>query len=375
MSQEQYRIVNIVRCPCWSQHSLHKMLLWMNVSFEERDAWNNFSKVSLIILERKAKEKQVWFYLKERNALQVFFFSDASSLFSLLNMAMTLGNKGKGFTWHMPFALLYENLLRIHYMLSPLHNSVFSHFVVDVNVIYLHGLSLCPSSTSAMQVTYVPVAATKHIPLQAWDNCVTCSAAKKPCHWAIRRHCLGHTGCREWKTSSGYGKDHVGDNRGQSSDLGTEDREGKDTFVAGDWRKNSTRLSQKTALENRNPAWSLSALNRELWKPLNHILLLLPNLFSPHTPASTAAPAAETRFIAPNPANDPQGRNGDLCTWCCAVPLLFLLLLAPVTLKLSLLPVKYPTAQKQLGKKQISLATAIREQRTILILCLVRAFL
>lgn len=114
----------------------------------------------------------------------------------------------------------------------------------------------------------------------------------------------------------------------------------------GERTAHNCQRKQHLKTETQPEASLSSALNRELWKLLNHILLL-PNLFPPHTPAAETT----TRFIAPNPANDPQGRNGHLCMWCCAMPLLFLLWLAPVTFKFSLLPVKYQTAQKQLGKK------------------------
>lgn len=106
-------------------------------------------------------------------------------------------------------------------------------------------------------------------------SCVTCSATKQLHHWAIKGHSLGHTGCREWKTSSGYGKDCMWDGRGHSRCLGTEDGEDRDTFVSGDWREQDTRVRANSPCE---PEPSLkpqsSALSKQLWKPLNPILLL-----------------------------------------------------------------------------------------------------
>lgn len=146
----------------------------------------------------------------------------------------------------------------------------------------------------------------------------------------------------------------------------------EDRAVNWEWKtgREETHLWQQTgegAAKNRQrkqpfetgtqPEASLSsAANKELWKPPNHVFLLLPHVFLEHPPASTApaAPAAETTtgFLAPNTANSPQGRNGD--QRCHAVPLLFLLLLTPVTLEFTLLLAKYPTAEQKLEKKYFS---------------------
>lgn len=90
-------------------------------------------------------------------------------------------------------------------------------------------------------------------------SCVTLST-KQLHYWAINRPSLGHMGCREWKTSPGYGKECMWHGRGQSRYVGTEDGEDRHTSVSGSWRKNRTPESEKTVLESRNPAWSLCPL-------------------------------------------------------------------------------------------------------------------
>lgn len=119
--------------------------------------------------------------------------------------------------------------------------------------IYLHWTQSIPFPSS-MTAGVCTSCSTWTYFLWVWDRLQTCPASTYLSHWASRRCCLGSHCPSSGTQVAGDRESHQGTKR----ELGMEDREERDAFVAADRRKSSKQPSDKTAFPNRNPTWSLS---------------------------------------------------------------------------------------------------------------------